>query len=131
VSGPYRIRLCSPPRRRPDAATWPTTHDISQRAEPDVMPLGYVASAFIEDKARRLSIPLAGGVPPLHLLRPVHSVDRQRPTHSAGDRRRACPFHWQAARPYCRVHYTHHYSHVTKVATAAYQYCVDSRHHGA
>jgi hypothetical protein len=27
-------------------------------------------------------------------------------------RRRACPFHWQAARPYCRVHYAHHYSHV-------------------
>jgi hypothetical protein len=35
------------------------------------MPLGYVASAFTEDKTRRLSIPLAGGVPPLYLLRPV------------------------------------------------------------
>jgi hypothetical protein len=29
--GPIRIRYCSPPRRRPDAATWPTTRDISQR----------------------------------------------------------------------------------------------------
>jgi hypothetical protein len=84
VFGPYRIRFCSPPRWRPDAATWPTTHDVSQRAEPDVRPLGYAASAFIEDKARCLSIPLAGGVPPLHLLRPVHSAGRQRPIHSTG-----------------------------------------------
>jgi hypothetical protein len=83
-SGPYRIRFFSPPRRRPDAAAWPTARDISQRAEPDVRPLGYVASAFIEDKARRLSIPLAGGVSPLHLLRPVHSSGRRQPVHSAG-----------------------------------------------
>jgi hypothetical protein len=84
VSGPYRIRFCSPPRRRPDATAWPTARDVSQRAEPDVRPLGYAASAFIEDKACRLSIPLAGGVLPLHLLRPVHSAGRRRPVHSAG-----------------------------------------------
>jgi hypothetical protein len=36
--------------------------------EPDVRPLVYAASAFIADKARRLSIPLADGVSPLHLL---------------------------------------------------------------
>jgi hypothetical protein len=70
--------------RRPDAATWPAAHDVSQRVEPDVRPLGYAASAFIEDKMRRLSIPLAGGVPPLHLLRPVHSTGRRRPIHSVG-----------------------------------------------
>jgi hypothetical protein len=87
VSGPYRIRFCSPPRRRPDAAAWPTAHDVSQRAKPDVRPLGYAASAFIEDKARHLSIPLAGGVPPQHLLRPVHSSGRRRPVHSSGRRR--------------------------------------------
>jgi hypothetical protein len=40
VSGPYHVRFCSPPRRRPDAATWPTARDVSQRAEPDVRPLG-------------------------------------------------------------------------------------------
>jgi hypothetical protein len=100
VSKPYRLRFCSPPRRRPDAATWPTARDISQQVEPDIRPLGNVASAFNEDKARRLSIPLAGGVPPLHLLRPVHSAGRQqlsilpaggvpplhllRPVHSTG-----------------------------------------------
>jgi hypothetical protein len=66
---------------------WPTARDISQRSEPDVRPPGYAASAFIEDKARRLSIPLAGGVPPLHLLTPVHSAGRQRPIHSVGRRR--------------------------------------------
>jgi hypothetical protein len=129
VSGPYRIRFCSPPRQKPDAAAWPTARDVSQRAEPDIRPRGYAASAFIEDKARRLSIPLVGGVPPQHLLRPVHSAGRQQAVHSTGDRRHACPFHWQAARPYCRVHYAHHYSHVTKEAVASYQYCVDCGHH--
>jgi hypothetical protein len=93
VSGPYRIRFCAPPRRRLDAAAWRTARDVSQWAEPDVRPLGYAASTFIEDNACRLSIPLAGGVPPLHLLRAVHSTGRQQPVHSAGDKRRACPFH--------------------------------------
>jgi hypothetical protein len=41
VSGPYHVRFCSPPTRRPDAATWPTARDVSQRAEPDVRPLGH------------------------------------------------------------------------------------------
>jgi hypothetical protein len=40
VSGPYHVRFCSPPRRRPDEAMWPTACDVSQRAEPDVRPLG-------------------------------------------------------------------------------------------
>jgi hypothetical protein len=84
VSGPYRIHFCSPPRRTPDAVAWFTARDVSQWVEPNVRPLGYVASTFIEDKARRLSIPLAGGVSPLHLLRPVHSASRRRPVHSAG-----------------------------------------------
>jgi hypothetical protein len=39
VSGPYHVHLCSPLRRRPDAATWPTAHDVSQRAEPNIRPL--------------------------------------------------------------------------------------------
>jgi hypothetical protein len=81
------MRFCSPPRRRPDAAAWPTARDVSQRAGPDVRHLGYAVSAFIEDKARRLSIPLADGVPPLHLLRPIHSAGRRRPVHSSGRRR--------------------------------------------
>jgi hypothetical protein len=66
VSRPYRIRLCSPLRRRPVAATWLAARDVSQRVEPDVRPLGRAASAFNADKARRLSIPLAGDVPPQH-----------------------------------------------------------------
>jgi hypothetical protein len=55
VSGPYRIRLCSPLRRRPDAATWLAARDVSQGAEPDVRPLGLMSFAFIADEARRLS----------------------------------------------------------------------------
>jgi hypothetical protein len=50
VSGPYRIHFSSPPRRRPDAAVWPTARDVSQWVEPGVSPLGYAASAFITDK---------------------------------------------------------------------------------
>jgi hypothetical protein len=51
VSGPCRVRFCSPLRRRPDAATWPTARDVSQRVEPDVRPLGLATSAFNADKA--------------------------------------------------------------------------------
>jgi hypothetical protein len=40
-SGPYHVHSCSPPRRRLDADTWPTTRSVSQRAEPDIKPLGY------------------------------------------------------------------------------------------
>jgi hypothetical protein len=43
-------------------------------------------------------------VPPQHLMRPVHSAGR----------RHACLFHWQAARPCCRMHYTHHRSYVPR-----------------
>jgi hypothetical protein len=50
VSRPYRMHFCSPPRRRPDAATWPTARDVSQSTEPDVKTLGYTAHAFIVDK---------------------------------------------------------------------------------
>jgi hypothetical protein len=74
---PCRIRFHSPLRRRPNAATWPTARDVSQRTEPDVRPLGRAASAFIADQARRLSIPLAGDVPPRHLMSPVHSTGRR------------------------------------------------------
>jgi hypothetical protein len=82
--GPARIHFCFAPWRRPDATTWPTARDVSQRAEPDVRPLGYAALAFIADKARRLTIPLTGDVPPPHLMRPIHSAGRQRPIHSTG-----------------------------------------------
>jgi hypothetical protein len=135
VSGPYHVRLCSPLRRSPDAAMWPTARDVSQRAEPDVRPLGRATSAFIADKARRLSIPLVGDVPPQHLMSHVHSTDRRcaasafnvpcplrrRTATRPSCRRRACPFHWQAVRPCCRMHYTHHDSRVTEEATAIYQ----------
>jgi hypothetical protein len=77
VSGPCRERYCSPLRRRPDAAMWPSARDVSQQAEPDVRPLGRAASAFITDKPRRLSTPLAGDVPPQHLMCPVHSTGRR------------------------------------------------------
>jgi hypothetical protein len=57
---PVRVHFCSAPRRRPDAATWPTARDVSQWVEPDVRPPGYAAPT--------------SDVPPRHLMRPVHSV---------------------------------------------------------
>jgi hypothetical protein len=77
VSGPYRVCFHSPLRRRPDAAAWPTACDVSQRAEPDVRLPGRASSAFIADKARRLSIPLTGDVPPRHLMSHIHSTGRR------------------------------------------------------
>jgi hypothetical protein len=67
VSGPCRVSSCSPLRRRPDAATRPTACDVSQRAEPDIRPLGRAVSVFITNRTRRLT----GDVPPHHLMRPV------------------------------------------------------------
>jgi hypothetical protein len=145
ASAPCRVRFCSPLRRRPDAATWPTARDVSQRAKPDVRPLSHATSAFIADKARHLSIPLAGDVPPRHLMSPVHSVGRRCATSAFNvpcplrwqaatrppRRRRACPFHWQAVRPCCSVHDAHHHSRVTEEAAATYQYYMHYRHYGA
>jgi hypothetical protein len=71
-------------RRRPDATTWPIARDVSQRAEPDVRPLGRAVSAFIAEKTCRLTIPLTGDVPPQHLMCHVHSAGRRRPGHLAG-----------------------------------------------
>jgi hypothetical protein len=99
VSGPYRERSRSPPRRRPDAATWPTARDVRQRAEPDVRPLRRAAPAFIAEEAHRLSswqvmcrlsikyalsTPLTSDVPSQHLMCLVHSTDGRRPGHPAG-----------------------------------------------
>jgi hypothetical protein len=145
VSGPYRGRSCSQLRRRLDAATWPTARDVSQRAEPDVRPLGHATSTFIADKARRLSILLAGDVSPRHLMSSVQSTSRRcsasafnapcplywqaatRPSR----RRRACPFHWQAVHPCCGVHYAHHHTRVTEEAATTHQYYMDYEHYGA
>jgi hypothetical protein len=78
---PYPVRLRSPLRWRPAAAAWLVARDISQRAEPDVRPLGRTVSAFIADRTRRLSTLLTGNVPPQHLMHPVHSARRWRQGH--------------------------------------------------
>ena len=78
---PYPVRLRSPLRWIPAAATWLVARDISQRAEPDVRPLGRVVSAFIVERTRRLSTLLTGNVPPQHLMCPVHSAGRRRQSH--------------------------------------------------
>jgi hypothetical protein len=77
------VRLRSPLRRRPDAATWLVARDISQRTEPDVRPLGHTVSAFIAERTRLLSTLLTGDVPPQHLMCPVHSTGRWCEGHPA------------------------------------------------
>jgi hypothetical protein len=62
------MRLHSPLRRRPDAATWLVARDVSQQAEPNVRPLGRAVSSFIAERTRRLSTLLTGDVPSQHLL---------------------------------------------------------------
>jgi hypothetical protein len=83
VSIPYPVRLRTPLRRRPDAATWLVARDISQQAGPDVSPLGRAVSAFITERTRRLSTLLTDDVPPQHLMCPVHSAGRRRQGHPA------------------------------------------------
>jgi hypothetical protein len=80
----YPVRFHSPLSRRPNAVTWTIARDVSQRAGPDVRPLGRAASTFIAEKTRRLSIPLTDDVPPQHLMCPVHSAGRRRAGHPAG-----------------------------------------------
>jgi hypothetical protein len=136
---PLHIRFCSPPKRRPDAATWPTARDVSQRVVPDVRPPGYAAPAFIADKARRLT----SDVPPRHLMRHVRSAVRRRPVHSTGKQcatsafNETCPFRWQVASRSIPLagstpmlsHAPYSSSHVrTKEATIVYQHCAGSGH---
>jgi hypothetical protein len=75
------VRLRSPLRRRPAAATWLIARDVSQRAEPDVRPLSRAVSTFIAERTRRLSTLLIGDVPPQHLMRPVHFAGRWHQGH--------------------------------------------------
>jgi hypothetical protein len=111
----YPVCFHSPLRRRPDATTWTIARDVSQRAEPDVRPLGHAASAFTAEKTRCLSIPLTDDVPPQHLMCPVHSAGR----------RRACPVHCQIVCPCCEVHCVHHHLYVASEASAARRYYTD------
>jgi hypothetical protein len=64
VSRVYPVRLRSPLRRRPAAATWLVARDVSQWTEPDVRPLSRAVSAFIVERTRCLSTLLTGDVPP-------------------------------------------------------------------
>jgi hypothetical protein len=112
VSGPYHVHFCSPLRRRPDAATWPTAHDVSQRAKPDVRPLGRAALHLLRIRHAACLIhwqvmcrldmshatPLAGDVSPQHLMCPIHSADGRRLGHLAG----SVPVH-SVGRQYARV----------------------------
>jgi hypothetical protein len=84
VSGLCPVRFRSPLKRRPVAATWPSSRDVSQWVEPDVRPLGRAVSAFIVEKTCRLSTPLAGDVPLQHLMCHVHSTGRRRLGRLAG-----------------------------------------------
>jgi hypothetical protein len=105
VSRLYPERLRSPLGRGSNTATWLIVRDVGQRAEHDVRALGRATSAFIAERTCRLSTLLTGDVPPLHLLRHVHSASRRRqghptdgaPVQSVAETMRSC----------CTMHCTH------------------------
>jgi hypothetical protein len=103
--------------------------DVSLRDGPDVRPLGHAALAFIVEKTRRLTTPLTGDVPLQHLMRPVHSTGRRRPSHLAGgvsDYSR-----WPTVHLCHGMRRTHHDSRITEGAAAIYQYCMHYGYYGA
>jgi hypothetical protein len=101
--GPVRIMLLLSTQAETRCAMWPTVRDVSQRAEPDIRPLGRAVSAFIAEKTRRLTIPLTGNVPLQHLMCHVHSAGRWPLGHPAG----GVSVHCQTVRPCCEVHCAH------------------------
>jgi hypothetical protein len=84
--------------------------------------LGRAASAFIAEKTRRLSIPLATDVPLQHLMCPVYSAGRRWPGYPTG----GVPVYsrWLTIRLCCRMRRIHHDSRVTEDDAARYQYCM-------
>jgi hypothetical protein len=131
VSRPSLVRTCphNVARRRSGVAKRPTVHDISLRDRPDVRPLGHAALAFIMDGTRRLTTPLTGDVPLQHLMRPVHSAGKRRPSHLAG----GVPDYsrWPTVRLCHGMRRVHHDSRVTEDAAARYQYYTCYGYYGA
>jgi hypothetical protein len=107
-------------KRRPGAVKRPTMHDVSMRDGPDVRPLGHAALAFIVERTRRPTTPLTGDVPLHHLMRPVHSTGRRRPSHPTGDV--SGYSRWPTVHLRRGMRRTHHDSRVTEGAAARYQY---------
>jgi hypothetical protein len=123
VSRPSLVRTCprNVARRRSGAAKRPIVRDVSLRDGPDVRPLSHAALAFIVEKTRRLTTPLTDDVPLRHLMRPVHSTGRRRPSHLEGgvsDYSR-----WPTVHLCHGTHHIYHDSRVTKGAAARYQHC--------
>jgi hypothetical protein len=69
--------------RRPAAAAWLETRDISQRAEPDVRPIQACSLCIYCGEDAPLASTLTGDVPSQHLMRPVQSTGRRRQGHPA------------------------------------------------
>jgi hypothetical protein len=107
-------------RRRPGAVKRPTMHDVSTRDGPDVRPLCHAALAFIVERTRRLTTPLTGDVPLQHLMRPVHSTGRRRPSHPTGGV--SGYSRWPTVHLRRGMRRSHHDSCVTKGVAARYQY---------
>jgi hypothetical protein len=130
VSRPSLVRTCphNVARRRSSTAKRTTVCDISLRDGPDVRPLGYAALAFIVEKTRRLTTPLTGNVPLRHLMLPVHSAGRRRPSHLAGGV--SDYSHWPIIHMCHGMRHIHHDSRVTKGAAARYRYCTHYRYYG-
>jgi hypothetical protein len=130
VSRPSLVRTCphNVAKRRSGAAKRSAVRDVSLRDGPDVRPLGHAALAFIVDRTRRLTTPLTGDVPLRHLMRPVHSTGRRRPSHLAGGV--SSYSRWPTVHLCRGMRRIHHDSRVTEGAAARYQYCTHYGYYG-
>jgi hypothetical protein len=114
------------------AETWYSQaayYDVSMRDGPDVRPLGHAAPAFIVERTHRLTTPLTGDVPLQHLMCPVRSTSKRRPSHpTCGMSGYSC---WPTVHLRRGMHRAHHDLHVTEGAAARYQYRTYYGYHDA
>jgi hypothetical protein len=114
------------------AETWynqAAYYDVSMRDGPDVRPLGHAAPAFIVERTRRLTTPPTGDVPLQHLMRPVRSTSKRRPSHpTCGVSGYSC---WPTVHLRRGMRRAHHDLRVTEGAAARYQYRTYYGYHDA
>jgi hypothetical protein len=70
-------------RRRPAAAAWLVTRDISQRAEPDARPIRLCSLCIYCEEDAPPATTLTGDAPSQHLMCPIQSAGRRRQGHPA------------------------------------------------
>jgi hypothetical protein len=79
------LALRFPLRRRPAAAAWHATRDISKQAEPEARSIQPCSLCIYCGEDAPPATTLTGDVPYRHLMRPVPFAGRRCQTHPADD----------------------------------------------